>query len=457
MTGKQNPLIPQIWTSLGCPGGDLTLLKFLSMIVVVWADGSVQTAELEAIRKALLKEKVGKRFREILDPFLENPPGPYIEHRVINLIRLIHAQMQPGQAVTFAGDLAAAAESVDRQTFRLIQKLFDPDDQTAERIVRLRQSLAEQIRPDVQSLQRRVFAGRSPGPRSGRSDAAESPGTLSPTVRCSMHEMEGSFFQLRVLDFHEKKRQPSVALACVESFQTGADLDEDEVRTALSKLTHRPEIERWVHLYLKVMELSRTPNPLITQKLIDTISPEIARPIQVIGPAEMADLEDLLARSHGWVEAVEGTMSQIRVDADGVTRRVAPGAFRCSWKELCPPELFLRPVPSVAGLTFRVLRLSSVPGQPKSELALATPMASPDPTPEYVRWLTHFLPLMCHPLSTLLFDYASSDEPSWFMELRSGFPENPESLPASVLPSGRALIVPPWFWLRLSWALGMPT
>jgi hypothetical protein len=260
------------------------------------------------------------------------------------------------------------------------------------------------------------------------------------------------FHELRVLDFPGGRGHAAVAVSCLEQFHFGADLEEAALRAALVDLSHRPEIERWVSLQLEISAMAHHPSPPTVERLLDQVRARVGERLEMVGLAEMAELEDDLARHHGWAAGLRGNLHQIRVDRDAVSRVLPPGSFRCSRAQLEPIELIRRPVPAVPGLTFRIMRLARPDGE---VLALATPACSAAPTDDFVKWLAHFLPLIHDPLQTALFDYGTVRDPVWLMELRSGFPEKPEELQPQGLPRDRAVILTPWLWLRVAWALGV--
>lgn len=456
MTTRQDPLVKRICDLVGAPDADPRLVRFLAMVVVAWADGRVQPGELEAIREAASAEKLKPKVRAYVEELLKSPPGPYLEHRVIMLIRLIQKGMNPEEREKYTGDLLRSAESVDRTAFGILRRLFDPDDQTTQGIRRIKRSLAEDLRPEIEAVLARLLVHRVKV-----TDRKKAGAMASPQLMSAMHLVHDSFAQIRALHFPAEKSHPAAVLCCLEQFQFGADLDEEVVARTFHQLAGRPEIERWVELYLATSSLARPANPAVIEHLKAKVWMQAEVPIHVVSLAEMSDLEDKLARNHGWAGWVSGTFREIVVDQSEVRRDVPPGNFACPRVRLRPPAVTRHRISNVQGLLFRVLTLESETGP---RFAVATPEPEPGrpPTGEFIRWLCHFLPLIHDPLSTPLFGYeeaapapSEADATRWLMELRSGFPEDPSSLTPEALPPGRALVVTPWLWLRLAWAMGV--
>jgi hypothetical protein len=424
---------------ISAPDADPRLLRFLAMVVVAWADGRVQPGELEAIREAAAAERLKPKTKAYVEQLLATPPGPYLEHRVITLIRLAQKDMQPDERERYTRELLQSAESVDRTAFKILRRLFDPDDQTTQGIRRIKRSLDEDLRPEVASVFERVFV------RPAKKAAA-----VAPELKSAMHLDQHAFTQMKMLYFAGEK---PAAVACLEQFQFGADLDEEDVARTFHQLAARPEMERWVELYAATSGLARPAKPAVIEHLKARVWTQTESPVQIVSLAEMSDIEDELARQHGWAGWVSGTFRELVVDRNEIRRDVPPASFVCPRGQLKKPVISRHPISTVQGLLFRVLTLESTTGA-RFAVASPEPERGRPPTGEFIRWLCHFLPSIHDPLSTPMFGYTEPD-PAWLMELRSGFPEDASTLTPEPLPPGRALVVTPWLWLRLAWALGV--
>ncbi|MBI4860699.1 MAG: hypothetical protein HY815_10630 [Candidatus Riflebacteria bacterium] len=447
MNSKLSPIEKRLWELLDAPAGDNNLLKFVVMAAVAWADREMQQDQRDTILREMNRSSLKPKAWEFLQGLLENDPGPYFADRVALLVRLTNRTPDTPEAERLAAQLTHSADSLGPHGFAILRRLFDPDDETIQEIARLRRSLEETVSPELDALLTRLL-----GHRARVTDGQKAGAMVSPRMVSAKQALHDALIEVRALEFPAEKSRPAVAIGCVECLEFGADLDEESVAGTFRRLAERPEIERWADLHLQVAAMAREPSPIQVATLVSQVSAQLSSPLHLLGLMEMASLEDELARSHGWVGWIAGAVQQIRLDRTEIRRDVSPGAFESRLIDLKPPRLLRRLVPSIQGLAFRILLLEN--GSDGS-LALATPEPIGQPTVEFVGWLAHFLPLIHDPLSTPLLDFEKPGEPTWVMELRSGFPAHPESARPVALPSGRAFIVTPWLWLRLAWALGL--
>ena len=477
------PLERRIAELIGLPAIENDLLRFLAMVVVAWADGVIQHSELEAIREEARASKLRGDLRDHVEGLLARSPGPYLEHRVINLIKLAQGDMLPDEAKRFSRELARCAEAVDHKSWNILRRLFDGQSKTTEGIRRMRDALAERFEPATADVLERVMtAPRIVKPHGKKSGALSLPAgpAIVPKLVTAMH-LDGEYFtQVRALAFPAIKGHPAAAIACIEPFHFGAGLDEKRVTAVFRDLADRPEIERWVQLHRLTSSLGKPPGVPLVADLQARVAERVEGPLHTVSLAEMSDLEDTLALHHGWAGWVSGTFRELVVDATEVRREVPPGNFTCPRDSLKKARVLSQPIEHVSGLWFRVLELESDIGE---RLAVATPHPEPGKpvTEDFVRWLCHFLPLLQDPLSTPLFGYDLQKEKvvrppqpdwmpdapehehpaptaggaTWRMALRSGFPAESADLPPEPLPVGTALVVTPWLWLRVAWALGV--
>ena len=445
-------------------------LRFLAMVMVAWADGRVLAGELEAIRREAARAELSPKVRAQVEAFLAAPPGPYFEHRVITMLRLAARELPPAAVQALAQDLKRCVQAVDHTRFPYLRRLFDGLSPTTQGVEHVREALAEPLPADVEGVLARVVLGDA--------RAAKGP-RVAPQQLTAMHPESETFTQARALVFPAEGGAAAATIACIESFAFGSDLPEEAVRAVFTDLAARPEIERWAELYALVGSLAPAPTAQVVEGLTTQLGPHVKGALHLVSMRQMSDLEDQLARHHGWVGWMEGSYPELLVDAEEVRRDVPPGNFACPRSALLPPRIVRQRISHVSGLIFRVLELESDIGE---RLALAAPQPEPGapPTADFIRWLCHFLPLIQDPLSTPLFGYdpgaaraevlpswipptpAGEEHPAptaresiWKMDLRSGFPDDPSDLPPDPLPAGTALVVTPWVWLRLAWALGV--
>lgn len=434
MSHRQSELLASIdrrlWRDLGLQDPEPSLLRFLPMLVVAWADGRLGAEEDNLIRDRA--RTLPPHLREWIDQRLKFPPGPYFRCQVSHLLAFM-ANTWSDQERDGCHDWT---ETGERWAEELIQD---------------------------QGLLRRIFGGL----KRERADLHELNGAMneheiyvSDRIWALARGAHADADPERIVFCHQEADQVNQALGVAfrgegQHLAVGTmlalardeDLDVHTIESMLARSRHLRENERWVQLGEEFFRSGRPLTDMQREALAEGMRERCGCAFEACTFAELAYLEDALAVDARWTSWVAGSVEELRVDREEVVRAQVPGTFsgaRAKTKAAVSQSL----VPGPPGLGFRVLEVQAG----ASTLRLATPALLLDPVPkEAAQWISRFLPAMCDPWTQMVLDL---DGPRWVAEVLPEMATAPSSVREALLP-GRAILVPPWVWFRTSEALGV--
>ncbi|MES2643276.1 MAG: hypothetical protein V4850_27580 [Myxococcota bacterium] len=420
----------RLWRDLGFADPEPTILPFLPMLVVAWADGTVGTAEAETIRERA--RQLPAPLREWVADRLKFPPGPYFRYQVAHLMSFmvcVWHREERGKSKNWA---EAGQEWADD----LIQE--------AGWLRRVLGGMSAEIR-DLEALRRVMDEGHIPTSDRLWALARGAHAEAEPHRAVAVISENEQIAQ--AVGILLEKPDERHALGSFVTIVRDDDLDEDRVRNLLARSQHLREPERWILLAQEVNARGRA----LTRRQLDELRSRFAVAIggrfEECEFAELAYLEDALAVDARWMSWVPGKIEELRIDRDAVVRTQAPGTFNVPRAKV-HANVAQQLVSGPPGLGFRVLNIEGE----GATLRLASPVILTEPaTRETVAWIARFLPEMCDPHTQLVLD---EDGPRWVAEVHPQLPCRPATTPEPLLP-GRSLLVPPWVWFRAAGALGV--
>ncbi len=420
----------RLWKDLGFREPEPCVLPFLPMLCVAWSDGKLGPQEAERIRAHMGDLDDGPR--AWLESRLSQPPGPYFRYQVAHLIAFLRSVWpQSGEGPDCWTDEARDwAEEIieERGWFRRILGGLRAEDRTRKELLGLIDQGGILPTERIWALTRGIRADGEPQ-----------------RVVAVVEEGE-EFTQVMGISLVAPESGESLAVAAVVRIVRDEDLAEADVARVLARSRHLPEAERWIGLAELIFARGRPLTERQRAEILARAADQGPRLVE-IPFAELAYLEDHLARDARWTSWVPGSLDELHVDREGVRRDEAPGTFAASRAEV---QVMLRPtpVPGPAGLAFAVLAIEAT----GRSLHLATPMLTQEPaTAEAIAWIARFLPATIDPFTQLVLDEVSGE---WVAEVHSHAPSRSSRI-AEPLPEGRALVVPPWIWYRACWSLGL--
>jgi hypothetical protein len=430
----------RLWRDLGFADPEPELLRFLPMLVVAWADGSIAEGERERIseRASGLPEPL----RLWMEQRLHAPPGPYFRYQVAHLLTFLCSvwPCEPGGGNRWQAEADIWADEIISEAGWL-RRLFGGVSAERRELNDLRKVLAdgEILATDrIWALARGAHAAFAPRHTAVVREEPEQ------YVQALSITLTGS----EVSDTGEPEQMAVAALSVVPR---DLDLEPRRVTELLTRYAHLRENERWIVLAEEVARSGRPLTPRQRQEVSTELVARLGHPFEEVSYAELAYLEDALAADAHWVSWLPGKVEELHIDRDTVRRAQVPGTFEAPRSDVVAqvdPKLVSGP----QGLGFRVLDIHSRSPQHPGRLRLASPVFLQEPpTAEAVAWVARFLPDMCDPCSQLVLDEVAG---TWMAEVHSHCPDreapNPEPLP-----EGRALLVPPWVWFRAAGALNV--
>lgn len=435
----------RLWRDLGFADPEPDILKFLPMLVVAWADGSIQEAERERIaeRAAGLPEGL----RTWLTQRLHAPPGPYFRYQVAHLMTFL-ASVWPSDP----DDSHGWQEEADRWADEIIaqagwlRRLFGGVAAEQRQLAELRRAISD---GEILSTDRIWALARG-------SHAAFAPRHTAVLKEEPEQCLQALGITLEAepdaeAEAEDRADAARVAVAALSVVPRDIDLDPRRVTELLQRFAHLRENERWIVLAEEVARAGRPLTPRQRQELTSTLTSRLGHDFDEVQFAELAYLEDALAADAHWVSWLPGKLEELHIDRERVSRKQAPGTFHAPRHEVSAqvdPKL----VPGPRGLGFRVLDIQSRSVESPGRLRLASPVFLQEPpTVEAVEWVARHLPDMCDPCNQLVLDEAAG---TWMAEVHSHCPDR-EGGTAEPLAEGRALLVPPWVWFRAAGALNV--
>ena len=440
-------VIERLCKEIGIPPDAQAAIPMLPAVLLAWSDGHVDDKEVLAITQRAEATGLPDSVLASVYPLLEKHPGPYFQHRALHLLNAMSERVPAEERDRWAHDLEDSAESV-AQAGGVFAKLFGLHPREKEDLTRLAAALEREHPAEIDEWLDRlvtVSALRVAGLPALAAEGA----TVQKTVHCEM----GHDGPIQALAVHvEVPGWEPLVVACIETFATGTELTPDEVAQILAHTAHRPRIERWVALRQAIATVSRPLGAEERTHLLGMLKKETGSHVHEATLPELADLEDQLARGVGWMTWLAGKVPELRIDRDRVRRTLAPGTADLPRKGLAASLVRTEKRP-VEGLRFPVLEIRGADG---ASLRLTTPEIATDPPSLAARtWIGRFLPVLRDPRSVVLLD-DGEDRPHWTIEMHSGMIDCEPAKPAhEPLPPGRALVMPPWAWLRACWALGV--
>ncbi len=421
----------RLWRDLGFSDPEPTLLRFLPMLVVAWADGKLGAAEGNLIRDrarslpAHLRDWVGQR--------LEFPPGPYFRCQVSHLLAFMANTWSEDQEREGCRDWTETGERWANELIAdqgLFRRLFGDLQREKADLASLNDAMNEHgiyVSDRIWALARGAHAE-----------------ALPKRVVVTHNESEAVHQGLGLAFCGEGEH---LAVGTMLALARDEDLDERAIAALLARSRHLRENERWVLLGTEFIGAARPLTELQRDALSAQMKTQCGCAFEECSFAELAYLEDALAQDARWVSWVAGQVEELRVDRDEVVRAQVPGTFyapRSKVKAQVAQALVAGP----PGLGFRVLELDT----PGATLRLASPALVAEPaTKEAVQWIARFLPAMCDPWTQLVLDL---EGPRWVAEVLPEMATSPSATFEPLLPH-RALLVPPWVWFRTAEAMGV--
>ena len=440
-------VIERLCRDIGLPPGAEAAIPMLPAVLLAWSDGRVDDKEVVAIKERAEATGLPDTVLAAVYHLLEKHPGPYFQHRTLHLLNAMRDRVPAEEREKWAHELEDVAESV-AQAGGIFARLFGLHPREKEDLSRLADALERAHPAEIDEWLDRlvtVSALRVAGLPALAAEGA----TVHKTVKCEM----GHDGPIQALAVHvEVPGWEPLVVACIETFATGTELGAQEIAEILAHTAHRPMIERWIALRQAIATVSRPLGAEERKHLLDAVAKETKSHVHEATLPEMADLEDQLARGVGWMTWLAGKVPELRVDRTRVKRTLAPGTADIARKGM-KVELVRTEKRPVEGIAFPVLEIRGADGQ---SLRLATPeIASGPPSPAACTWIGRFLPVMRDPRSVVLLD-DGEDRPHWTIEMHSAMlDEEPAKPVREPLPPGRALVTPPWTWIRVCWALGV--
>jgi hypothetical protein len=415
----------RLWRDLGFADPEPAILRFLPMLVVAWSDGRVSDGERERVLDRA--DDLPEHLRAWVEDRLRYPPGPYFRYQVAHLLAFL-STVWPSDG-EWAEDADAWADELIQEA-GWIRRLFGGVDRERRDLSHLRECLE----CDELQATERIWA-------LARGAHAE----FEPRHATVLRNGDGDAVQGLAITLDGPKEH--IAVGTRVALHGDEDLDPERVGALLLQTTHLREPERWIVLAEEVNNRGRPVAGRPAQDIDAALAGALGHAVEIVPFAELAYLEDALAVDARWMSWVPGKVEALRVDREGVERRVPPGTFRCSRAAL-KAHVEHQPVAGPPGMGFRILHLEGE-GQ---TLRLASPVILKEPaTHDAVAWIARFLPSMCDPCTQLILD---EEGPSWIAEVRPDSTADIAAVPEP-LPRGRALLVPPWIWFRVAGALGV--
>ncbi len=434
----------RVWRDLGFATPEPDILRFLPMLVVAWADGTIAEGERERIseRAAGLEAPL----RDWVEMRLRAPPGPYFRYQVAHLLTFL-ASVWPaktGENVGWQQEADIWADEIISEAGWL-RRLFGGVSAEQRELADLRKVLAEGeiLSTDrIWALARGSHAAFAP-----RHTAVlkEEPEQCLQALSITLEgDGEG--------DGDVDRGEPTlIAVAALSVAPRDLDLNPKRVTELLTRHAHLRENERWIVLAEEIARGGRPLTPRQRKDLSRALTERLGHAFEEVTFAELAYLEDALAADAHWVSWLPGKLEELHIDRERVSRRQVPGTFHAARSDIAAqvdPKLVAGP----RGLGFRVLDIQSKGPAPGGRLRLASPVLLQEPpTVEAVDWIARYLPDMCDPCSQLVLDEAAG---TWMAEVHSHCPDQ-ESARPEPLPAGRSLLVPPWVWFRAAGALNV--
>lgn len=434
MSHRQSELLASIdrrlWRDLGFADPEPTVLRFLPMLVIAWADGKLGGAEGNLIRDRA--RTLPPHLREWLDERLKYPPGPYFRCQVSHLLAFMANtwgdQERDGcRDWTETGNRWATELIQDQGIFR---RLFGGLTREKADLESLNDAMNEHgiyVSDRIWALARGAHAEADP----------------TRVVHC---EQDGDQVN-QALGISFKGEGHHLAVGTMLALARDEDLDQHAVTDLLARSRHLREPERWVLLGEQFFRAARPLTDLQRQSLSTSMRKSCGCAFEECSFAELNYLEDALATDARWVSWVAGQVEELRVDRDEMVRAQAPGTFYAPRPKV-KAQVAQQLVPGPPGLGFRLLEIEAA----GATLRLATPALTVDPAPkDAVQWISRFLPAMIDPWTQFVLDL---DGPRWVAEVLPEMASRPAPTFEALLP-GRALLVPPWVWFRTADALGV--
>ncbi len=433
----------RLWRDLGFADPEPDILRFLPMIVVAWADGSIADGERERI--AARASELAQPLKDWIEQRLRAPPGPYFRYQVAHLLTFL-CSVWPAES----SDNQGWQQEADRWADEIIaeagwlRRLFGGVSAERRELNDLRRVLSEGeiLSTDrIWALAKGTHAAFDP-----RHTAVlqEEPEQCLQALSITLERPPDS-------DAASDEEPERIAVAALSIAPRDLDLDARRVTELLTRYAHLRENERWIVLAEEIARSGRPLTPRQRGDLTGQLTLRLGHAFEEVSFAELAYLEDALAADAHWVSWLPGKIEELHIDRDRVSRKQVPGTFHAPRAEVVAqvdPKL----VPGPRGLGFRVLDIQSKSAEFPGRLRIASPVFLQEPpTVEAVDWVARYLPDMCDPCSQLVLDEVGG---TWMAEVHSHCPDA-ESKKPEPLPDGRALLVPPWVWFRAAGALNV--
>ncbi|MSP56267.1 MAG: hypothetical protein EXR69_11790 [Myxococcales bacterium] len=430
----------RLWRDLGFADPEPDILRFLPMIVVAWADGTIAEGEREQISEHA--KDLSKPLQAWIEQRLLAPPGPYFRYQVAHLLTFL-ASVWPADSSEKHGWQQEADQWADEIIAEAgwLKRLFGGLSAERRQLADLRKVLSE---GEILSSDR-IWAL-----------AKGAHASFAPRHTAILQEEREQCLQALSITLEgpadsEAEAPASIAVAALSVTPRDLDLDPVRVTELLTRYSHVRENERWIVLAEEISRSGRPLTPRQRAELSAKLTQQLGHPFEEVPFAELAYLEDALAADAHWVSWLPGKLEELHIDRDWVIRKQVPGTFNAPRSEIIAmvdPKL----VPGPRGLGFRVLDIQSRSPESPGRLRLASPVFLQEPpTVEAVDWVARHLPDMCDPCSQLVLDEATG---TWMAEVHSHCPDAQSKKPEP-LPEGRALLVPPWIWFRAARALNV--
>lgn len=415
----------RLWRDLGFADPEPEILRFLPMLLVAWSDDRVSEGERERIteRAAELPEPLRRWIAERLT----FPPGPYFRYQVAHLLAFLHS-VWPGDEEWVEEGEQWASELIEGAGW--LRKLFGRVDKERRQLHHLHDVVQEAkilATDQIWALARGAHAD------------------FEPRHAAVVVEDDDQVLQGLAITLDGPGERISVGTRMVTV--SDEDLPIDKVVERLARSAHLREPERWILVGGLVYGRGRQPTPRQAAEVDHALEAELGHPVEHVGLAELAYLEDALAVDARWMSWLPGRLEVLRIDRERVWRPQSPGCLDAPRSEV-RATVGKHTLAGPPGLGFRVLHIES----PQGELRLASPVILTEPaSAPAVEWIARFLPALCDPCQQLQLD---ADGSRWVAEVTARMPTRCSSNPEPLL-HGRSLLVPPWVWFRAAGALGV--
>jgi len=440
-------VIERLCAEIGLPPEGQAAIPMLPAVLLAWSDGRVSDREMVSITQHAETMSIPDGALAHVYALLERHPGPYFSHRVMHLLNAIRERVPAEEREKWAHELEECAEDV-AESGHVFSRVFGITAREKEDLSRLVDALERAHPAEIDEwLDKLVTVShlRVAGLPALATEGAQ----VEKTVRCDAgHDGPIQALAIRV----EVPGWEPLVIASIESFATGTELSAEEVAAVLAHTAHRPLIERWISLRQAIATVSRPLGADERARLLSSLKADTGEHVHETTLPEFADVEDQLARGIGWMTWLAGKVPELSIDREWIRRTLAPGTCEIPRKgaEIRLMRTDQRPV---EGLRFPVLDIKGANG---SAIRIATPeIVGEKATAQACTWIGRFLPVLRDPRSIVLLD-DGEDRPHWTIEMHSAMLDREPDPPVrEPLPPGRALVAPPWAWLRMCWALGV--